>query len=314
MNAPAEHGDIDVVVVTWNGADLLRSCLQHLAAQTVAHRVIVVDNASTDGTAEMMAAEFPQIELLHNAENVGFGRANNRGVDAGSAPYVVLVNNDVDAEPAFLEELVRPLRDDPACGAVTALTLRPTDGLVDQFGISLDRGLGAYPRCAGQDPARLSAGPLGAPCAGAAAYRRTAWEQVGGFDARLFAYSEDLDLGLRLSAAGWAFASAPAARGVHYGGATTGRDSDRKRRLAAFGRGFIARRHRPPQLAGLLQALLVDLAVIAWGLVRHRTAAQLTERVRGARAAGGRRPIPAAPELIDPAITLRVALRRLATG
>lgn len=314
MSAPIAESEIDVVVVTWNGADLLRSCLQHLAVQTVAHRVFVVDNDSSDGTAEMMAAEFPEIELLRNADNVGFGRANNRGVELGSAPYVVLVNNDVDAEPAFLEELVRPLIDDPACGAVTALTLRPTDGLVDQFGISLDRGLGAYPRGAGQDPEHLDVGVLGAPCAGAAAYRRTAWEQVGGFDERLFAYSEDLDLGLRLSAAGWRFASAPAARGIHYGGATTGRDSDRKRRLAAFGRGFIARRHRPPRLSGLLQALVVDLAVIVWGLARHRTAAQLTERVRGYRAAGGRRPIAAAPELIDSAITLRVALRRLATG
>ncbi len=312
MSAPVDHGDIDVVVVTWNGLDLLRSCLRHLRAQTVPHRVIVVDNDSADGTADVIPAEFPEVELLRNAENVGFGRANNRGAQAGSAPYVVLVNNDVDAEPRFLEALVQPLRDDPACGAVTALTLRPGDGQVDQFGISLDRGLGAYPRCAGQDPARLEAGPLGAPCAGAAAYRRTAWEQVGGFDDRLFAYSEDLDLGLRLSAAGWAFASAPEARGVHYGGATTGRDSDRKRRLAAFGRGFIARRHRPARRGGLLQAWLVDLAVIAFGLLRHRTAAQLTERVRGYRAAGGEPPIIAGEHLIDPAITLRVALRRLA--
>lgn len=306
--------DIDVVVVTWQGRDLLHSCLEHLRAQTAPHRVIVVDNASDDGTAAMVAADFPEAHLIEMPSNVGFGQANNRGVDAGTAPYVVLVNNDVDAEPRFLEELVQPLRDDDACGAATALTLRPGDGRVDQFGITLDAGLCAYTRGVGQDPDDLHVGVLAAPCAGAASYRRTAFEQVDGFDPRFFAYSEDLDLGLRLHAAGWQFASAPAARGVHYGGATTSRDSDRKRRLGAFGRGFIVGRYAPPTRGGRLHGCVIDLAVCAFGLLRYRTVAQLTERLRGRRAAASSPQLPVASELIDRSISLRVALRRLASG
>lgn len=304
--------EIDVVVVTWQGRDLLRSCLQHLRAQTVPHRVIVADNASTDGTAELVAGEFPEVRLVQLPENLGFGAGNNRGVAAGSAPYVVLVNNDVDADPRFLEELVAPLRADAGVGAVAGLTTQPGNGLVDQIGVQLDRGLCAYSRGRGQDPDALRLGPLGAPCAGAAAYRRSAYEQVGGFDETLFAYSEDLDLGLRLHDAGWRFAEAPHARGVHLGGASTGSGSPFQRRLGAFGRGFTLGRYRPAGPRGLLHAFVVDLAVIVWGLLRHRTAVPLTARAAGLRAATGRRCRPVAPELIDREVGLREALRRLA--
>ncbi len=141
------------------------------------------------------------------------------------------------------------------------------------------------------------------------------FEQVGGFAPELFLYSEDLELGLRIHAAGWGFATAPAARGVHLGGGTTRHYSESTRAHSAFGRGFILGRFRPPSRLGYLQALLIETLVVLWGLVRHRSTSPLTGRIRGFRAArrsGVRIDVPA--ELIDPAITLPVALRRLAGG
>ncbi|MEH3053296.1 MAG: glycosyltransferase family 2 protein [Patulibacter minatonensis] len=306
--------DIDVVVVNWNGRHLLTSCLAHLARQEAPHQVIVADNASHDGSVEMLRAEHPEVSVVALPENVGFGAGNNRGVASGDAPYVVLVNNDVDVAPGFLERIVQPLRDDPAVGAVAGLTTRPGTNVVDQFGVQLDAGLCAYARATGQDPDAMEPGPLAAPCGAAVAYRRTAYEQVGGFDETLFAYSEDLDLGLRLLAAGWTFADAPGARGVHLGGASTGAGSPMQRKLGAFGRGFVLGRYRRPSAAGQVHAAVVDLAVVVFALLRYRTVVPLTERVRGFRAARRtpRQPVPA--ELIDRRITLRSALARLAGG
>lgn len=181
--------DVEVVIVTWQGRELLGSCLDHLRRQTLPHQVIVVDNASTDGTADFVRTEYPEVRVLELSENLGFGAGNNRGVAAGTAPFVVLINNDVDVEPEFLEFAVQPLWEDDLVGAVAALTTRPGTGLVDQFGIELDAGLCAYARGTGQDPVRLAVGPLAAPCGAAVAYRRNAYEQSSGFDEQLFAYT-----------------------------------------------------------------------------------------------------------------------------
>lgn len=306
--------DVEVVIVTWQGRELLGSCLDHLRRQTLPHQVIVVDNASTDGTADFVRTEYPEVRVLELSENLGFGAGNNRGVAAGTAPFVVLVNNDVDVEPEFLEFAVQPLWEDDLVGAVAALTTRPGTGLVDQFGIELDAGLCAYARGTGQDPVRLAVGPLAAPCGAAVAYRRTAYEQSSGFDEQLFAYSEDLDLGLRLLDAGWRFAEAPDARGVHLGGATAKVGSPWQRKLGSFGRGFIVGRYRPAGVGGRLHALVVDLAVVIFGALRFHTLVPLTERWRGYRLArrGTRRSVPAA--VIDRQVNVRRALHRLAAG
>jgi len=303
--------DIDVVVVTWQGRALLGSCLDHLRRQTVPHQVIVADNASTDETTDFLRAEYQEVQLVELTENLGFGAGNNRGVAAGTAPFVVLINNDVDVAPDFLELIVQPLRADERVGAVAALTTRPGTGVVDQFGVQLDAGLCAYARGTGQEPDRLDVGPLAAPCGAAVAYRRTAYEQVGGFDEQLFAYSEDLDLGLRLLEAGWRFAEAPSARGMHLGGATAGVGSPWQRKLASFGRGFVLGRYRHVRITDRLHGLVIDLAVVFYALLRFRTFVPFRERWRGYRLAhrGPRYGVPAA--VIDRQVNLRTALRRL---
>jgi N-acetylglucosaminyl-diphospho-decaprenol L-rhamnosyltransferase len=300
----------DVVIPTWNAAELLGRCLRALAEDPSPKRTVVVDNGSADATLALLRDEFPDVVVVALERNVGFGRAVNAGVRAGDGEAVVLLNNDVLVEPGFVTAITQAL-EDPRAGMVAGLTLIPGDGTVDAFGIELDRGLAAYNRGRHGAPG----GPMGRlamPSGGAAAYRRTAWEAIGGFDEALFAYGEDVDLGLRLRAAGWTAAEAPGARGVHLGGASVGVDSPFQRELAAFARGFLLGRWASGDRRALLRAIVVDAAVIGWGLVRHRTVVPLTGRVRGWRAAGGRHTLPAG--VVDERIGTLESLRRLVSA
>jgi N-acetylglucosaminyl-diphospho-decaprenol L-rhamnosyltransferase len=299
----------DVVIVSWNGRSRLDSCLEHLAHQAAPHRVIVVDNASTDGTAAMVRARHPQADLVEMDRNVGFGRAVNAGAAAGNGEAIVLVNDDLEVAPTCLEEIVRPLEQDASVGMVAGLTTIPDGEVVDGFGIELDVTLAAYNRLrrrrAGEMP-----GVLLGPSGGLAAYRRRAFEEAGGFDDRLFAYGEDVDLALRLRLSGWQAAAAPAACGVHLGGATIGIDSPRQRFLAGYARAFLLRRYGVLRGSHALRALAIEALVVAAGFVRGRTAAHVRGRIAGWRAAGRERlPLPAGA--VDEQISMREALRRL---
>ncbi len=195
---------IDVAIVAYNRFDLTQSCLGHLSQQTAHHNVIVCDNGSTDDTAERIAREWPHVRLLSLSTNSPFAVACNRAVQAGSAEYVVLLNNDVDCRPDFLGHLVAPLASDPATGSVAGLMLRPGERTIDSIGLTVDPTLAGFPRLQGEPVERAgdSQPVLAGPAGTGAAYRRSAWEEVGGLDEALFAYSEDLDLALRLRIAG----------------------------------------------------------------------------------------------------------------
>ena len=220
---------IDVVIPTWNGRELLARCLESLARQTVAHRVIVADNGSADGTVTFARDRFPAVDVVELDRNYGFAGGVNRGVERGEEPVVVLVNNDVECDPVFLERIVAPLADERV-GMVTGLLLRPGRTEIDNYGIECDATLAAYPRFAGAPypETRIDDENLLGPSGGAAAYRREALAAAGGFDERMFAYMEDVDLALRLRADGWLAAGAPEATGIHLGSATIGHRSRRQ--------------------------------------------------------------------------------------
>jgi GT2 family glycosyltransferase len=299
----------DVVIVTWRAGRRVLGCLERLTAQLEPQRVIVVDNASGDGTAEGVREAFPDVRVLDMPRNVGFGSAVNAGAGACSGEAIVLVNDDVEVDEGCIEALVAPLAEDPRCGMVAGLTLMPGRARVDGFGIELDRTLAAYNRLRGRTPGQTP-GVLAMPSGGLAAYRRTAFETVGGFDERLFAYGEDVDLGLRLRRAGWHAADAPAASGVHEGGATIVVGSPGQRRYAGFARGFLLRRYGVLRSRAAARALLFEALVVGWGLVTARTTLPLRARVAGWRAAGGARIAPP-PDAIDASIDAREAFRRL---
>jgi len=302
---------IDVAVVAFNRYDLTRSCLEHLSRQTREHRLYLCDNGSTDGTSERLAAEWPEAQVVRTEDNRGFAEACNAAVAPGSGDAIVLLNNDVDCRPDFLERIAAPLERDTALGSVAALCVRPGGERIDSIGLTTDATLSGFPRLQGRPVAEAGAQRpvLVGPSGTAAAYRRRAWDAVGGLDERIFAYNEDFDLAVRLRAAGWGTAAAPDAAGVHLGSATHGHRSAWQRRHAGFGRAYLARRYGLLRGRAAPRTALTEALVVAGDAMISRDLAALRGRVAGWRAAAGlpRHAFP--PDAaIDHGITLRDAI------
>ncbi len=277
--------------------------------------MILVDNGSTDDTRARLRVEWPDVELECLEENHGFAEACNLGVRAGSGEIVVLLNNDVDCRPNFLQQLIAPLAEHERVGAVAALMLQPGERLIDSAGLTADVTLGGFPRLQGLDATQAASRQpkLAGPAGTAAAYRRVAWEQVGGLDEGIFAYMEDFDLALRLRSAGWQAAVATDAIGVHLGSATHGHRSAWQRRNGGFGRGYMLRRYG--LLRGRLapRTLATEAVVVLGDLVISRDLAALRGRLAGWRAARGAPPRGRPPAVaLDERIGFRdsLALRR----
>lgn len=247
------------MIPTWNKVELVLDVLGSLAEQTLPHTVYVVDNGSQDGTVEAIGHAFPAVEVIALDHNHGFGRAVNRGAAKGNADIIVLVNNDCRCDADFLEAITAPFHDSASPGSVAGVMIDP-DGRVGSAGIRVDpmlAGIGYLYRhdvdsVAGHRP------PLG-PCGGAAAYRREVWTQLGGFDEEIFAYSEDVELAIRLHAAGYRCALAPAARVHHVGSETLGRGSTPQLRMAGWARGYLLGRYRVNPATLLVEVLFASL-------------------------------------------------------
>lgn len=226
--------DLSIVIVNWNTRELLGQCLASIYAHppTAEFETLVVDNASTDGSVEMVRTRFPQVRLMPNRENVGFARANNQAIRVSTGQYVLLLNPDTEVYPDALDCLVRFLVDRPSVGAVGPRVLNP-DGTLQLScypAPTLSRELwrlfhldalypyGNYAMTGWrQDVARAVEGLLGA----CLMLRRSVLDEVGLLDEDYFIYSEEVDLCRRVHAAGWALYWAPEARIIHYGGQST---------------------------------------------------------------------------------------------
>ncbi|MHB8492653.1 MAG: glycosyltransferase family 2 protein [Solirubrobacteraceae bacterium] len=291
--------------------ELTGNCLSHLARQTREHTVIVSDNGGDEETAERVVREWPDVRLIRSVDRLSFAAACNRGAGAGNSDVVVLLNNDVYCHPDWLERLVAPLEAEPQTGSVACLLVVPGEQVIDSVGLCADLTLAGFPRLAGLPVARAGdAGPLLTGPAGAAgAYRRTAWAQAGGLDEGIFAYSEDLDLALRLRGAGWDASVVPNSVGVHLGSATHGRRSAWQRRHAGFARGYLLRRYGVLRSPRAVRALMTEAAVALGDAVLSRDLAALSGRVSGWRSASGL-PAHRVPAVaLDPEIGVRDSLR-----
>jgi GT2 family glycosyltransferase len=302
---------VDVVIPIHGGRSVTERCLEALAAQTLAHRVIVVDNASPDDSAQAIRARFPDVEVLELGANRGYACACNAGIAHGVGDAVVLLNNDVIAPPQFLAQLLAPLAADTHLGSVASLLLQSNESVIDSAGLSADPTLAGFPRLQGQpEGAATTRHPmLLGPAGAAGAYRRAALEQVGGLDERIFLYQEDLDLALRLCAAGWSSVLATDARAIHLGSSTAGRSSIGQRREAAAARGYLLRRYGILHGRWAPRALATEAIVVAGDAALSHDFAALRGRLAGWRSA--RRIVPRRPpsDGLDSTISFLTSLR-----
>jgi GT2 family glycosyltransferase len=235
---------ISAVVVNWNRCALLRKCLCSLERQLgVDLEILVIDNGSTDGSAEMVASRFPQARVIRNAGNRGFCAANNQGIAAASGEYIVLLNNDAEADPGWAAALRAACDSEPGIGMVASKILVYEDPtridkvghLIYPDGQNRGRGTGALD-CGQFDRVEPVLWPDGC----AALYRADMLRQIGGFDETLFAYGDDAELGLRARIAGWGCLYTPYAVVRHHRGSTMGLKSMRRLHLIERNRVLLA--------------------------------------------------------------------------
>jgi len=268
---------ISVVVVNYNGAALLEDCLLSLRGQTFRDfEVVLVDNGSVDNSISVAASVFPQARCVVLAENVGFAKGSNIGIRQSDGEYVVLLNNDTQAEPTFLEELVGTAVDDAQVGMVAPKILDFFDRQrIDSAGglvmsrDALAQGRGRGERDEGQYDALTE---ILVPSACAALYRREMLNETGLFDESFFMYCEDLDLGLRGRWAGWKAVAAARAVVYHKYSATSSPYSPLKMRLVERNHYLVALKNFPRRML---------LEVPFWSVCRYALMARAVVRGDG---------------------------------
>jgi N-acetylglucosaminyl-diphospho-decaprenol L-rhamnosyltransferase len=226
--------DLSIIIVSWNVCDLLRQCLHSVFAnlQTCRLEVIVVDNVSTDGSAEMVRAEFPDAHLIVNAENRGFPAANNQGIDVAQGRYVLILNPDTEVVGDALATMVAYADAHPDVGVVGPRLLNedgsvqsscrrfPTlaTALFESTWLQAHAPRRLLERYYVQDQPSDATLDVDWVMGAALMARQEAIEQVGPMDEGYFMYSEELDWCKRFKDAGWRVVYLPTAQIVHYGG------------------------------------------------------------------------------------------------
>jgi hypothetical protein len=269
---------VSAIVVSYNTREELRHCLDSLRAHAgMPCQVVVVDNASTDGSADMVEKEFSEARLIRNRENVGFSRGNNQALREANGAYVLFLNSDAELTPGALPALARLLDTRPRLGAVGPRTVS-ADGTVQvSFGPAL-RPLAEWRQrrlvrgVKRRDPAAVKEATERAAVEHAPEWvsascllaRKEALDTVGGFDEGFFLYEEDVDLCRRLRRAGWGVAFTPAAQVIHHLGRSM--QSDPGRAGLEYHRSHVRyyRKHNGPLLTAGLRVFVGGKAALGW--------------------------------------------------
>jgi len=229
--------DISVIVVTWNGKRFALECLESLAtAMAGSMEVIVVDNASTDGTPAAIRARFPAVRLIQNTANLGFAKANNIGLAVARGRYLCLVNSDVVVPPGCLENMLAYMERNPDIGMLGPKMLAPGGG-VGQSVMRLPTVWNTLCCSLGLHALFPKSKLLGGFLMSGYAYdaiedvevltgwfwmvSRQSFAEVGGLDEQFFIYGEDIDWSYRFREAGWRVVFYPEAEALHYGAASS---------------------------------------------------------------------------------------------
>ncbi|MBN1139088.1 MAG: glycosyltransferase family 2 protein [Anaerolineae bacterium] len=280
---------LSIVIVSWNTCELLSRCLASIETHPPAspYEVIVVDNASADGSARMVREGFPWVRLIENDENVGFARANNQGIRGSAGRFTLLLNPDTEVRDGALEILVNFLENHPRTGAAGARLLNP-DGTLQPschpaptlarefwrlFHLDAIYPHARYPMHRwGQDRPRQVEVLQGA----CLLLRREALEQVGLLDEDYFMYTEEVDLCHRLRRGGWHLYWVPQAQVVHHGGQSTRQAAGEMFLHLYRSKVLFFRKHHGPPAARLYKLLLLAASLarlacnpLAW-LLRPR--------------------------------------------
>jgi hypothetical protein len=255
-----ERVEVSVIIVNWNTRELLNHALSSLFSTEhgYATEVIVVDNGSTDGSSEMIRARWPQVILRMLNQNVGFGAANNIGFRLASGDFILLLNSDAECLPTTIRELATELQMNPDVGCVGARHIN-VDG-------SLQRSTNAFPTLLndaleltelsrftvfqrvlrrrfpwwGNHTARIETGWVNGACM---MLRRSAIEDVGGFDEAFSLYVEEVDLCYRLRKAGWRVVFTPRAEVIHREGRSLDGRPALRVRLRYWGHAYFYAKH-----------------------------------------------------------------------
>lgn len=228
ISAQAEPGAplASVIIPNWNGIKLLKPCLDSLRRQTLAPiEIIVVDNASTDNSLAVLNAEYPEVRVLAQKHNSGYTGGCNAGLRAARGRYLVLLNNDTEAEPDWLAQLVRGLSLHPEAGMATSrIMLFDRRDILNAAGDNYGRN--GLPDSRGvwqqYSPEYTSLCYVFGGSGGAVAYRREMLAQVGLFEESFFMWCEDVDMSWRSQLAGWKCVYVPDAVIYHHLSATGG--------------------------------------------------------------------------------------------
>lgn len=231
MPTPSRAENVTLAVLNYNGRELLPVVLDSIARQSVqGFQLHVLDDASSDDSLSYLAEEWPAVTVLSAERNSGISASMARAVASASTEYVAILNNDLELDPHWLEEMLGALELHPLAAACDGKMLNyhrrsELDGAGDAMGRN------GYPRRRGQGEADRGQyelpGEVFSATGGAALFRRSAFESVGPFDADLGAYYEDVDWGFRARLHGMTIRYAPRAISFHMGSATTRRDPGR---------------------------------------------------------------------------------------
>lgn len=237
-----------IVIPNYNGIAWLEKCLDSVAKDT-ADRIIVVDDGSGDGSAEL-AEKYPGVEVIRMGSNKGFCAAVNKGIKASHTPYVILLNNDLTIEKGFVKALEDAMDKNPgAFSAGAQMRMMKAPDYMDTAGVYYCALGWAYDYGKGKkvSPRYLKPRKVFAACGGAAIYRRSILKEIGLFDEKHFAYLEDVDIGYRARIYGYQNLYVPKALAFHAGSSVSGSKYNIfKTNLSSANSIYIIKKNMPP--------------------------------------------------------------------
>lgn len=252
----AEKSKVTVVIPNYNGMKWVDGCMESLKKQNFKEfDIIVVDNASADGSAEYIEKEYPEALMIKNKKNYGFSRAVNIGIKRAKAEYVILLNNDTEADPDYVGKLYEAIdRDENIFSCSSKMINYNNKSVMDDAG-DLYTAVGFSVRVGADEPIEkhCKRKEVFTACAGAAIYRKEVFDKIGFFDVRHFAYLEDIDVGYRARIEGYKNIYCPEAIVYHIGSASSGGTlySDFKVKLSARNNIYLIYKNMPPVQIGI---------------------------------------------------------------